>query len=166
MNLSRSAATIRLRLRLRAARKVREREGESETNVIIPKTLSALFPRQSARNISYLRHRRRRSSPGRRSTRRRRTSPRSRGTERHRPTASGTFCSSMSICPSLDSFFALDRTLLPLFFFFFSLSSGQTSWRRPPRIKFWQRLRSGRDRDLGDVQTSTFLLSFQKVSRR
>ena len=51
MNLSRSAA-IRLRLRLRAARKVREREGESETNVIIPKTLSALFPQDSRRETS------------------------------------------------------------------------------------------------------------------
>ena len=64
------------------------------------------------------------------------------------------------------SIFALDRTLLPLFSFF-SLSSGQTSWRRPPpRIKFWQRVRSGRDGDRGDVQTSTFLPKSEPVSRR
>ena len=62
------------------------------------------------------------------------------------------------------SIFALDRTLLPLFFFF-SLSSGQTSWRRPPpRIKFWQRVRSGRDRDRGDVQTSTFLPKSERAA--
>ena len=78
---------------------------------------------------------------GRRCTRRRGTSRRRRGRTRHKREESETWSGSIGPSASL-----LTLSLL------FSLNSGRTAWRGPPpRIKFWHRLRSGRDRDLEDV---------------
>ena len=148
MNLPRSAA-IRRRLRGAAGggggggAASNVRNGESETNVIIKDAFGPLLRKGAAAPLP--------ASTSSRATLPRwwstlYASPRHLTAPPRMNTAQARRVRDMVSFDWSVGFTPLSLSLL------FSLNSGRTAWRGPPpRIKFWHRLRSGRDRDLEDV---------------